>query len=62
MEWWLDLPGFITKKRIKEALEFGHIIKQGDLLNYTKMDASNIYVQSGCLISMGEIMKFLKPA
>ena len=62
MEWWLDLPGFITKKRIKEALELGHIIKQGDLLNYTKMDASNIYVQSGCLISMGEIMEFLKSA
>jgi hypothetical protein len=56
MDWELDLPGFATIELLKHALDEGHVINRGEYLNgRTRMDATNIYIQSGCLLDMSLI-------
>lgn len=54
--WKYDIPGFITRDELIEAMRQGNIIYQGEKLNgSTRMDAENYYVQSGDMHPINEI-------
>ena len=61
MNWELDLPGFRRKlDLLKQAIQDKHIIARGEYLNgRTRMDATNIYIQSGDLLDVGLINDFV---
>ena len=59
MNWELDLPGFAPLDLLKQAIQDKHIIARGEYLNgRTRMDATNIYIQSGDLLDVGLINDF----
>ncbi len=60
MNWELDLPGFAPLDLLKQAIQDKHIIARGEYLNgRTRMDATNIYIQSGDLLDVGLINDFV---
>ena len=60
MNWELDLPGFAPLDLLKQAIQEKHIIARGEYLNgRTRMDATNIYIQSGDLLNIGLINNFV---
>lgn len=48
-DFYYDLPGVMSKKTLEEIIRRQYIIKKGDQLNHTTMDADNYYIQSGDL-------------
>jgi hypothetical protein len=60
MNWELDLPGFVPLDLLKQAIQEKHIIARGECLNgRTRMDATNIYIQSGDFLDVGLINDFV---
>jgi len=57
--WKYDLPGYITTDDLVYLIANDYVIKRGDLLNKTKMDATNYYV-SAC--DMRPISEFIANA
>jgi len=59
-DWRFDIVGFITKDDLKTIIKTGIIIERGSYLNlWTKMDASNYYVQSGDMKSIDKLIPHL---
>ena len=47
-KWEYDIPGFITRSELVEAIQQGNIIYRGEMINgKMPMDADNYYVQAG---------------
>lgn len=46
---YFDIPGCFSITTLKEIIKRNYIIKKGDKLNQTTMDADNYYIQSGDL-------------
>jgi len=46
---YFDIPGCFSITTLKEVIKRNYIIKKGDKLNQTTMDADNYYIQSGDL-------------
>lgn len=56
-----DIPGWLSKGDIIKVIEEKQLIFKGDLLNgYTKMDATNYYVQASNMRSIGTLISWLK--
>jgi hypothetical protein len=59
--WYFDIAGYCTNTDIVMAIANGYILPQNAILNqYTKMDASNYYIQSGDLRCIKEFIQELK--
>lgn len=59
--WFYDLPGCCSRLSFKKIIADGFILPQNALLNgRTRMDASNYYIQSGCLFPMSKLYEVLK--
>jgi hypothetical protein len=60
--WKFDIAGYCTNANVIETIANGCILHQNAMLNqYTKMDASNYYIQSGDMKSITDLVKELKP-
>jgi hypothetical protein len=46
-QWQYDIVGYITRLDLQHIIANGFVIKQGEFLKKTKMDADNYYIQSG---------------
>lgn len=57
--WKYDIAGFVTKEFLMYAILNNHIIEKGKMLHGTRMDAKNIYIQSGDMRPYSEIVSFL---
>lgn len=59
--WYFDIAGYCTNADIIATIANGNILPQNAMLNqYTKMDASNYYIQSGDLVCIKELVQELK--
>lgn len=54
-----DIPGILYRNDIKKILSEKQIIKKGNKLNSTVMDADNYYVQSGNMRPINELLTIL---
>lgn len=60
--WRFDIAGYCTNADVIATIENGNILPQNAMLNtYTKMDASNYYIQSGDMVSITDLVRELKP-
>jgi hypothetical protein len=59
-----DIPGFITRKVLKELIHEKFFIPQGAYLSQryeaNKMDANNYYIQTGDMTEIDKLIHFLK--
>jgi hypothetical protein len=59
--WHFDIAGYCTNADVIATIANGNILPQNAMLNqYTKMDASNYYIQSGDLGCIKELVQELK--
>ena len=59
--WSYDIPGYCTNEDFLNAILTKNIIPKNAMLNnYTKMDASNYYIQSGDMRVITDLVKELK--
>lgn len=60
-DWRFDITGYCTNTDIITAIANGNILPQNAMLNqYTKMDASNYYIQSGDLGCIKDLVQEFK--
>ncbi|WP_126652983.1 hypothetical protein [Chryseobacterium aureum] len=57
---YFDIPGVLSHATLKEIIKREYILKKGDKLNQTTMDADNYYIQSGNLKNINLMYKQLK--
>ncbi len=55
-----DIPGVLSITTLKEIIKRKYIIKKGDKLNHTTMDADNYYIQCGDLKDINLMYNKLK--
>lgn len=55
-----DVPGYISHKEFVSIIKNDFVIKQGDFISTTPMDASNYYIQAGNLHPINKIKESLK--
>lgn len=55
-----DIPGVFSLETLKEIIKRDYVIRKGDKLNNTTMDADNYYIQSGDLKSIELMYNQLK--
>lgn len=59
--WYFDIAGYCTNADIIATIANAHILPQNAMLNqYTKMDASNYYIQSGDMECIKDLVQELK--
>ena len=59
--WYFDIAGYCANADLITAIANGYILPQNAMLNqYTKMDASNYYIQSGDLGCIKKLVQELK--
>lgn len=60
-KWQFDVPGYVTKNDLKQIISERHILPQNSLLmsRFTKMDAENYYIQSGCMRPISHLTSIL---
>lgn len=60
-DWCFDIAGYCTNADLITAIADGNILPQNAILNkYTKMDASNYYIQSGDMKRIEDLIQELK--
>ena len=60
-DWYFDIAGYCTNANIITTIANGNILPQNAMLNqYTKMDASNYYIQSGDMKCIKDLVLELK--
>ncbi|AZA82223.1 hypothetical protein C1637_09670 [Chryseobacterium lactis] len=57
---YFDIPGVLSHETLKEIIKREYILKKGDKLNQTTMDADNYYIQSGDLKDINLMYNKLK--
>jgi len=61
VKWEYDIPGYITRELLKEAIKGNYILPQKAMLNgKTEMDAENYYIQAGDMMSIDKLIAQLK--
>ncbi|PJJ07588.1 hypothetical protein CLU83_0772 [Flavobacterium sp. 1] len=59
--WYFDIAGYCTNSDVIATIANTHILPQNAMLNlYTKMDASNYYIQSGNMRYIKDLVQELK--
>lgn len=59
--WSYDIAGYTTHEEVVSTITNGYLLPQNSMLNhYTKMDASNYYIQSGDMNNIDNLVKELK--
>ncbi|MCT4139365.1 hypothetical protein HZP65_01265 [Elizabethkingia anophelis] len=56
---YFDIPGVLSLITLKEIINRDYLIKKGDKLNHTTMDADNYYIQCGDLFPFTKLIKEL---
>lgn len=59
-DFYFDIPGVLSHETLKEIIKRKYIIKKGDKLSQTTMDADNYYIQSGDLKNINLMYNQLK--
>ena len=55
-----DVPGFISRDELVKVVKKGNILPKGSLLNKTKMDAENYYIQVGDMNDIAHLYTLLR--
>jgi hypothetical protein len=59
-QWDYDIPGYITRELLKEAIIKKYILPKNSMLNgKTKMDAENYYIQAGDMLNIEKLIEHL---
>nr|WP_315156352.1 hypothetical protein [uncultured Flavobacterium sp.] len=59
--WYFDIAGYCTNADLITSIASGNVLPQNAMLNqYTKMDASNYYIQSGEMKCVKDLIQELK--
>lgn len=55
-----DMAGCISKNTLDYIIKNNYLIKKGESINKTEMDAENYYIQAGEMLSLDTLLKNLK--